>query len=595
MSQLSRASVLALSLLLAPGLAAASPAAAANRPAAEASAAAQALRELYTAEWEWRQREYGYEYVEGRWQPGSRLPAVAPRDWERRVAYWEQVLRRLDAIPAAALPPEERINAEVFRAMVEADLNNARWRTWEAPFNSDSFFWAEIVPWAPYRSEAEWRRFIQRLRDVPRYFADQRANMEAGLARGWSVPRASLDGRDRTIEPYTRTGAGNPALDVFDAIPASVPEEVRRALREEGRKVVLEQVVPAYAGLLDYFRNQYLPRTRTTVSARDLPGGAEFYRSQIREYVTLDMTPEQVHQLGLAEVERISAEMRQVMARAGFQGSFAEFLQFLRTDPRFYARTPRELLAAASYHAKRIDGELNHVIGTLPRYRFTIRPVPDDIAPNYTSGRGGLESCLFNTWDLPSRPLYNLPALVLHECAPGHSLQAALALEAPARPEFRQQVYFSGYGEGWGLYTEWLGTQMGIYETPYEEFGRLTFEMWRAARLVIDTGLHEYGWSRQQAIDYLASHTALAQIDVVNEVDRYVSWPGQALSYYIGYRTLLDLRREAEHELGDRFDQKAFHDKVLGLGAVPLSTLEREVRGFIAEGGRRPGAATPGG
>src|SRR5690606_26734783 len=206
MSQLSRASVLALSLLLAPGLAAASPAAAANRPAAEASAAAQALRELYTAEWEWRQREYGYEYVEGRWQPGSRLPAVAPRDWERRVAYWEQVLRRLDAIPAAALPPEERINAEVFRAMVEADLNNARWRTWEAPFNSDSFFWAEIVPWAPYRSEAEWRRFIQRLRDVPRYFADQRANMEAGLARGWSVPRASLDGRDRTIEPYTRTG-----------------------------------------------------------------------------------------------------------------------------------------------------------------------------------------------------------------------------------------------------------------------------------------------------------------------------------------------------------------------------------------------------
>ncbi len=595
MSQLSRASVLALSLLLAPGLAAASPAAAANRPAAEASAAAQALRELYTAEWEWRQREYGYEYVEGRWQPGSRLPAVAPRDWERRVAYWEQVLRRLDAIPAAALPPEERINAEVFRAMVEADLNNARWRTWEAPFNSDSFFWAEIVPWAPYRSEAEWRRFIQRLRDVPRYFADQRANMEAGLARGWSVPRASLDGRDRTIEPYTRTGAGNPALDVFDAIPASVPEEVRRALREEGRKVVLEQVVPAYAGLLDYFRNQYLPRTRTTVSARDLPGGAEFYRSQIREYVTLDMTPEQVHQLGLAEVERISAEMRQVMARAGFQGSFAEFLQFLRTDPRFYARTPRELLAAASYHAKRIDGELNHVIGTLPRYRFTIRPVPDDIAPNYTSGRGGLESCLFNTWDLPSRPLYNLPALVLHECAPGHSLQAALALEAPARPEFRQQVYFSGYGEGWGLYTEWLGTQMGIYETPYEEFGRLTFEMWRAARLVIDTGLHEYGWSRQQAIDYLASHTALAHIDIVNEVDRYISWPGQALSYYIGYRTLLDLRREAERELGAGFDQKAFHDRVLGLGAVPLGTLEREIRGFIAEGGRRPEAATPGG
>lgn len=596
MSHPSRASVLVLSMLLSPGLAAAAmPAAAGSRQVAQAGTPAQALRALYTAEWEWRQREYGHEYIDGRWQPGTRMPAVKPTDWERRAAYWDQVLRDLDRIELEQLPGEERINAEVFRAMVETDRNNARWRTWEAPFNSDSFFWAEVVPWAPYRTEAEWRRFIARLRDVPRYFADQRDNMEAGLARGWSVPRASLDGRDRTIEPYTRSGAGNPALDVFDAIPASIPGDVRKALREEGRAAVFQHVVPAYRELLDYYRNRYLPRTRTTVSARDLPGGAEFYRSQIREYVTLDMTPEQIHQLGLAEVERISAEMRDVMARVGFEGSFEEFLQSLRTDQRFYAKTPRELLAAASYHAKRIDGELNHVIGTLPRYRFTIRPVPDDIAPNYTSGRGGLESCLFNTYDLPSRPLYNLPALVLHECAPGHSLQAALALEAPERPEFRQQVYFSGYGEGWGLYTEWLGTRMGIYETPYEEFGRLTFEMWRAARLVIDTGLHEYGWSRQQAIDYLASHTALAQIDVVNEVDRYISWPGQALSYYIGYRTLLDLRREAEHELGAGFDQKAFHDRVLGLGAVPLGTLEREIRGFIAEGGRRPGAATPGG
>src|SRR5690606_15222245 len=546
-------------------------------------------------EWEWRQQQYGYEYIDGRWQPGNCLPAIAPQDWERRAGYWQQVLTELDAIPTESLPQEERINFEVFRAMVEADHNNARWRTHEAPFNSDSFFWGHVVPWAPYRTEAEWRRLIDRLRDVPRYFGDQRANMERGLERGWSVPRATLDGRDRTVEPYTRTGAGNPALDVFDTIPASLPEDVRRALREEGRAVVLQHAVPACRELRGYFRNGALPRTRTSLPVRDLPDGEAFYRTQIREYVTLDMTPAQIHALGLAEVERISAEMREVMARAGFEGSFEAFLQFLRTDPQFYAKTPRELIATASYIAKRIDGELNHVIGTLPRYRFTIRPVPDDIEPNYTSGRGGLESCLFNTWDLPSRPLYNLPALVLHECAPGHSLQAALALEAPQRPDFRQQVYFSGYGEGWGLYTEWLVTQMGIYETPFEDLGRLTFEIWRAARLVIDTGLHEYGWSRQQAIDYLASHTALAHIDIVNEVDRYISWPGQALSYYIGYRTLLALRREVEDELGPRVDQKAFHDRVLGLGAVPLGTLEREIRGFIAEGGRRPEAATPGG
>src|SRR5690606_5813415 len=240
------------------------------------------------------------------------------------------------------------------------------------------------------------------------------------------------------------------------------------------------------------------------------------------------------------------------------------------------------LLYYTAWIAKKVDGELKHVIGTLPRYRFTILPVPDDIAPIYTSGRGGLDSCLFNTYDLPQRPLYNLPALVVHECAPGHSFQAALALEAPARPDFRQQTYFSGYGEGWGLYTEWLGTLMGIYQTPYDDFGRLTFEMWRAARLVIDTGLHEYGWTRQQAIDYLTAHTALAPLDIVNEIDRYIAWPGQALAYYIGYKTIRDLRAEAERELGDAFDQRPFHDTILNLGSVPLPTLEEEVRASIS-------------
>src|SRR5690606_36586927 len=284
------------------------------------------------------------------------------------------------------------------------------------------------------------------------------------------------------------------------------------------------------------------------------------------------------------------AEMREVMARAGFEGTFEEFLAYLRSDPKFYAQTPRELLANAAYVAKKVDGQLKHVLGTLPRYRFTILPVADDIAPNYTAGRGGLDACWFNTYDLPSRPLYNLPALVLHECSPGHSLQAALALEAPERPAFRQSTYFSGYGEGWALYTEWLGTQMGIYETPYEEFGRLSFEMWRAARLVIDTGIHEYGWSRGQAIEYLASHAALSRPDIANEVDRYISWPGQALSYYIGYKTIRDLRAEAERELGADFDQKTFHDTILRLGSVTTPVLEEAIRGYSAEQKVAPGA-----
>lgn len=578
-------SALAVSLSLAFG--ALAPALAQDAPmptlAPPANPAESALRDLYTAEWDWRQAEFDRVRVDGRWQAGERMPSVTPEAWARRAAYWKAVLARLDTIPLDALGREERINAEVFRTSLEANVANADWRTFEAPFNSDSFFWGGINPRQPYQTEADWRRFIARLGDVPRYFDEQIANMRRGLDRGWSVPRATLDGRDTTLVPYTQTGEDNPLLATFERIPASIPEPARAQLREQGRRVVLEQTVPAYTALLGFLRDDYFPRTRTTIAARDLPEGRAFYQSQIREYVTRDMSPREIHDLGLAEVARISAEMREVMTRAGFTGTFEEFLEYLRTDPKFYATTPQQLLSHTAWIAKKIDGELKHVVGTLPRYRFTILPVADDIAPIYTAGRGGLEACFFNTYDLPSRPLYNLPALVAHECAPGHSFQAALALEAPARPDFRQQTYFSGYGEGWGLYTEWLGTRMGIYETPYEEFGRLTFEMWRAARLVIDTGLHEYGWSRQQAIDYLASHTALARHDVVTEVDRYISWPGQALSYYIGYKTILDLRAEAEVALGTAFDQRPFHDTILDLGSVPLPVLDDEVRRFIAE------------
>lgn len=584
-------SLLAVSLALSlgavsPAMAQATPAAsdsAAPAIAPPANAAESALRALYTQEWEWRQTEFNRIKVDGRWQAGDTMPTVTPEAAERRAAYWQRALTALDAIDVDALGREERINAAVFRASLESRVNDARWRSYEAPFNSDSFFWGGVNPSRPFQTEADWRRFIARLDDLPRYFDEQVANMERGLARGWSVPRVTLEGRDATLLPYTGTGDDNPLLKTFDTIPASIPAPVRAQLRDEGRRVVLGKAVPAYAGLLEFLRTEYLPRTRTSIAASDLPEGRAFYASQIREYVTRDMTAREIHDIGLADVARITAEMEQVKARAGFDGTLAQFIEFLRTDPQFYAKTPQELLSHTAWIAKKIDGQLQYVVGTLPRYRYTILPVADDIAPIYTSGRGGLDACYFNTYDLPSRPLYNLPALVAHECAPGHSFQAALALEAPARPDFRQQTYFSGYGEGWGLYTEWLGTSMGLYDTPYEDFGRLTFEMWRAARLVIDTGLHEYGWTRQQAIDYLSSRTALAQHDVVTEVDRYISWPGQALSYYIGYRTMRDLRAEAERELGDRFDQRPFHDTILDLGSVPLPVLESEVRAFIAE------------
>jgi len=547
-----------------------------------------ALRALYTAEWDWRQQEFAREKINGRWQQSGRFHSVTPDAWQRRADYWKNTLAQLDAIDLARLSREEQINAAVFRTAVSAHYNNAVWRTYEAPFNSDTFFWGSLNPRQPYQSEDGWRRFISRLQDIPRYFDEHIANMRNGLARGWSVPRPSLEGRDDTIEPYALMGEGNPFLATLERIPTSIPEPQRRELYEQGRRAVLEHAAPAYAKLLRFIREEYMPGARTTIAASDLPDGREFYKTQIQEYVTREMSAREIHELGLAEVERISKDMREIMRQVNFNGSFEAFLQFLRTDPQFYAKTPHELLAEVAWITKKVDGELKHTIGTLPRYRFTILPVPDEIAPVYTAGRGGLDSCLFNTYDLPSRPLYNLPALTLHECIPGHSFQAALALESPARPDFRQSTYFSGYGEGWGLYTEWLGTVMGIYQTPYQEFGRLTFEMWRAARLVIDTGIHEFGWTRQQAIDYLASHTALAHLDIVNEIDRYISWPGQALSYYIGYMTMRGLREEAERELGEKFDQRPFHDVILNLGSVPLPVLEQEVRAFIAEQKARP-------
>jgi len=341
--------------------------------------------------------------------------------------------------------------------------------------------------------------------------------------------------------------------------------------------------MPAYRKLLGFIRDDYIRHARTTISVQALPEGDAFYRAQVREYTTTDMTPEQIHELGLKEVARIDGEMQKVMRESGFKGSMPEFLHFLKTDPQFYAKTPDELLGVSSYVAKRVDGVIGQHFGLLPRRRFGIIPVPEALAPFYTAGRGGLENCQMNTYDLPTRPLYNIPVLTLHECEPGHSFQAALSVEQKSLPAFRRNLYFSGMGEGWGLYSEWLGNELGIYRTPYEKFGQLSYEMWRAARLVIDTGIHLQGWSRSQAIDYLASHTALTQHEVETEVDRYISWPGQALAYKLGELTIRRLRTEAETALGPKFDERRFHDAILALGSVPLNVLEERMHAFIRE------------
>jgi len=340
-------------------------------------------------------------------------------------------------------------------------------------------------------------------------------------------------------------------------------------------------------------RDDYIPSARLSLAAESLPDGKAYYLAKIREFTTLELGPDEIHAIGLAEVARIDADMRATMKKAGWDGDFAGFLAFLKADPQFYAKTPYELIARSTYIANKINGQLKYTLGLLPRYRFTIRPTPAAVAPFGTGGNGGLESCVMNTYNLPARPLYTLPALVLHECSPGHSLQAALALEGPKLPPLRRNTYFSGYGEGWGLYCEWLGIGMGIYETPYDEFGRETYEMWRAARLVIDTGIHHMGWTRQQAIDYLSTRTALSDHEIATEVDRYISWPGQALAYKLGEMMIRRKRAEAETKLRSGFDQRWFNDAILGLGAVPLPVLEQQLDAWMAGGGKNPNATAP--
>jgi len=560
--------------------------------AAPATDADKQLAAIYDAEWAWRQKEFAQISDGLRSESDDHFPAVAPADWARRRAYWQNVLDRVAAIPTASLSPEQRLNAAVLTESLRAEIANIDSRTYEAPLNSDSYFWGEVKPYSALESADDYRRYIGRLRDVPRWFDANTANMRAGLARGFTPPRVTLAGRDKTIAAYTMMGAANPLFDPFKEMPASIPATEQAALRAQAQAAIDTQAAPAYAKLLTFFRDTYLPGARQTSSAAALPNGAAFYRSQVREYTTLTLSPEQIHQIGLTEVARIDRDMKATIAQTGFKGTFPQFLAFLRSDPQFYAKTPDELLGFSALVAKRMDGRLKDVFTTLPRYRFTIQPVPDAIAPVYTSGRGGLSACLMNTYDLKSRPLYNLVSLTLHECVPGHSHQAAMALEAPDRPAFRRQTYFSGYGEGWGLYSEWLGTKLGMYRTPYEEFGRETFEMWRAARLVIDTGLHSMGWTRAQAIDYLASHTALARLDVEIEVDRYISWPGQALAYKLGEMKMRELRAKAEAKLGTRFDQRRFHDALLGMGSVPLPTMEAEMLRWIASEKARPASAS---
>ena len=551
------------------------------------------FRQIYTQEWAWRNGQAGVQTSGETQVNNGRLDRVDAASQMQRQNEWQQVLKQLDGIDIKQLSPEEQINYAVYRAQIQNLLAAQQFKQWQMPFNSDSAFWSDVgyeLDSDNLHDLKDYRNYLDRLGQIPAYFSQEIDNMRDGLARGFSVPREVLNGRDVSIAAVaelkdpTRSSFYKPFLKLPDNIEPVDAEQ----LRTQARQLIADKIIPAYAQLLGFFRNEYVPKARTTLAAEKMPDGEAWYRQQIIEYTTLDLTPGAVHEVGLNLVAKLHDEMVKTMQETGFKGSFADFLHYLRTDPQFYAKTPDELLMRTAWVAKQVDAQLGHYFGRLPRQRFAIVPVPDDIAPYYTSGRGGASTYLVNTYDLPSRPLYNMPALTLHESMPGHSLQLALAQEQHGQPDFRRNGYISAYGEGWGLYSEYLGNEMGIYKTPYERFGYLTYQMWRACRLVVDTGIHHLGWTRQQAIDYMTQNTALSDREIANEVDRYISWPGQALSYELGYLKLLELRKRAEQDLGAKFDIRHFHDTVLALGSVPLPVLEKRIDRFIAEGGPEP-------
>lgn len=566
-------------------------------PTVHAASADQKFRTIWEREWAWRLEQFPLLATSvGEHAHNARLGNVDAAAQQGRAEYWRAVRAQINALDRKALSAGARIDHAIYLAQLDSLIGNVELRGYLMPLSSDSSFYADLLflpRQHPFRSVHDYRHYIARLRAIPAYFEQHIGLLREGLRLGVSVPRVTLVGRELAIQEIAQTA--DPTQSAFFAplknFPAAITADEAAALRTEGAAAITEAVTPAYAHLFTFIHETYIPQARESIGAHALPDGKAFYQRQILDYVTEDLSPQQIHDLGLAEVARIRAAMQAIIDELEFDGDFAEFLQFLRSDPQFYASTPEQLLAAASWIAKRADGQLPKFFGRLPRLPYGVQAVPDTIAAYYTAGRyvppaaGSTEPGWYwvNTSKLDSRPLYTLAALTLHEAVPGHHLQGALANELGEQPPFRRFSYISAYGEGWALYCEELGHEMGIYRTPYERFGQLTYAMWRANRLVVDTGMHALGWTRAQAIDYMTTNTALSEHEIRTEIDRYISWPGQALSYMIGMIRIRELRAQAEHDLGPRFDLRAFHDAVLATGSVPLPVLRDQVRSWVAQ------------
>jgi uncharacterized protein (DUF885 family) len=552
--------------------------------------------ELVKEEWEARLR---HDPVFATYVGDHRFDDRLPEATEDAFGRWLDSLRdlhgRLNRIEYAELDANEQLNVDILSRLLDNEIHELEFHAYRMPMSKASGFhleFAETLPIiSPFETVKDYENYIARLSAFYGYVEQQIGLMRLGLATGYIPARVTLEGMDETLrKQIVSDPSQSPLYAPFARFPESIGGADRERLTAEANAALGASVVAGYEELLRFLQGEYLPGSRAEIGASCLPKGREFYQHRIHYYTSLDLKPEQVHDTGLSEVKRIRAEMEDLLRDLRFEGGLEAFVEFLHSDPRFYVTTPEALLKETAYLLKRIDGELPRLFGTLPRTPYGIRPIPEASAPGNTTAyyfpptgdgrRGGFY--YVNTYDLKSRPLYEIEALSLHEAVPGHHLQLALQQELDL-PPFRRFQGFTEFVEGWALYAERLGLEMGFYQDPYSNFGRLSYEMWRACRLVVDPGMHALGWSRQQAIDFMAANTGSTLLNITNEVDRYIAWPGQALAYKIGELKIRELRARAERELGPGFDLRQFHDLALGSGAVPLDLLERMVDGWISE------------
>ena len=512
--------------------------------------------------------------------------------FERRAFFCDSLLNQLNRLAPDTLEEEDRISYALLKFVLNEAVTSYAFKTHWNPILSDAGFHSSLTYQVrPLSSKSTALNYLNKLKAIPLYLKQQTDLIRKGLKAGMGQPLVIFKGYESTYEQHiTTTAEENFYYSPFLNLPNPLTQEEKDSLQKAARTVISEQLIPSFESVKTFFEKEYYPTTRKSIGVSETPNGKAYYQSRIKFYTTLDLSPEEIHQKGLEEVSRIKKQMEAIVKEVEFKGSLKEFITFLRTDPQFYAKTPEQLLAYARNIAKKLDEQLPRFFKTLPRKPYGVAAVPEAIAPKYTSGRyvgtspESTEPGYYwvNTYNLPSRPLYAMPSLTAHEAVPGHHLQGALNQELPESiPQFRRALYLSAYGEGWGLYTEFLANEMNIYTTPYEHFGKLTYEMWRACRLVVDTGMHVFGWSRPQAVDFMAENTALSLHEINTEIDRYISWPGQALAYKIGELKIRELRSLAEQELGSQFDIREFHERILEKGTVTLPLLEERILNFI--------------